>query len=326
VFLLIAVLATPAVAEDWTRFRGANGAGTSASSGLPTEFGPDKNKVWEADVPFGRSPPVIAGDQIYLTATDDGAFVTMALDRATGKTLWSKSVKPARKAEHHHDTDSATTTPVTDGKNVYAFFQEFGIVAYDKNGKQRWAHPMGPFENFYSISASPILNGNLLYMLCDQIEGSFLIAIDKNTGKEKWRRTRPGRLESYTTPIFYPNDKKPEAILIYGSAWIDAYDPKTGKFLWAIGDVGVGPVSSPVLVGDTVYVVAPSHSEDGWPPFDPIAEEFDSDKDGKLTKDEVSEAWLIQHFGWLDRDMDDVITRMDWDTLGAEVKTDHWGA
>ena len=294
--------------------------------GLPSEFGPDKNKVWEADVPFGRSSPVIAGDQIYLTATDEGEFVTLALDRATGETLWSKSVTPARKEEYHHDTDSATTTPVTDGKSVYVFFQEFGIVSYDRKGEERWTYPMGPFKNFYSIAASPVLNGNLLYMLCDQIEGSFLVAIDKNTGEEQWRQERPGRLESYTTPILYPDDEKPEALLVFGSAWIDAYEPKTGKFLWAIGEVGVGPVSSPVVVDGTIYVSAPNHGENGWPPFAPIAEQFDTDKNGEMTREEVAEGWLIQHFGWLDRDTDGVITETDWNTLGEEVKTDHWGA
>ena len=202
--LLALFLTIPAITEDWTRFRGNNGVGTSASKGLPAEFGPDKNKLWEAEVPFGRSSPVVAGNRIYLTATDDGKFVTMALDRKTGKTLWSNSVKPSRSDEFHSATDSATTTPVTDGKNVYVFFQEFGLVAYDKNGKERWKYEMGPFRNFYSIAASPVLSGNMLYMLCDQAEGSFLVALDKSSGKEKWRRNRPGRLESYTTPILYP--------------------------------------------------------------------------------------------------------------------------
>jgi outer membrane protein assembly factor BamB len=105
-----------------------------------------------ADVPFGRSSPIVAGNRIYLTAIDDGAFVTMALDRATGKTLWKSAVKHAREETHHQDTDAATITPVTDGKKVYAFFQEFGIVSYDKRGKERWTQEMGPFRKFYGIA------------------------------------------------------------------------------------------------------------------------------------------------------------------------------
>ena len=324
-FLLLLVVTLPATAEDWTRFRGENGVGTSTSKGLPTEFGPDKNKAWEAEIPFGRSSPVIAGDRIYVTATDAGNFITMAIDRNTGKTLWSKTVKPSRSDEFHNDTDSATTTPVTDGKNVYVFFQEFGLVSYGKNGKERWTHEMGPFRNFYSIAASPVLHGNLLYMLCDQIEGSFLIALDKNNGKVRWRQNRPGRLESYTTPILYPDSKKPEALIVYGSAWIDAYNPVTGKILWAMSEAPVGPIPSPVLVGDTIYVTGQNHGENGWSPWEGIATEHDKDSDGKITREEVAEAWLIRHFGWLDRDGNDVITEKDWTDLGAEVTTDHWG-
>ena len=324
--LLFLILALPATADDWTRFRGANGGGSSSATNLPTEFGPDKNVAWVAEVPFGRSSPVIAGDRIYLTATDDGKFVTMALDRRTGKTLWSKSVQPGRSDEFHHDTDSATTTPVTDGKNVYVFFQEFGIVAYDKNGKERWKFEMGPFRNFYSIAASPILSGKYLYMVCDQIAGSFIVALDKNSGKELWRRNRPARLESYTTPILYPSAKKAQALIIYGSGWLDAYDLTTGKSLWAMGELGVGPVPSPTLVGDTLYLVAENHGENGWPPFAPIVEEFDKDKNGELSREEVSEAWLIQHFGWLDRDSNGSISENDWDVLGRAIKVEHWGA
>ena len=195
--LLLVFLTIPATAENWTRFRGDNGSGVSASKGLPTEFGPDKNKVWEAEIPFGRSSPVIDDDRIYVSATEDGRFVTMALDRNTGKTLWSSTLAPRRSDEFHHDTDSATTTPVSDGKNVYVFFQEYGLVSYDAHGKEHWNLELGPFRNFYSIAASPVLGGNTLYMLCDQVEGSFLVAVDKNTGKEKWRRNR--RLVPKTT-------------------------------------------------------------------------------------------------------------------------------
>ena len=122
---LILTLGTlPRAAEDWPRFRGPNGSGTSSSTGLPVEFGPDKNKLWEVDVPFGRSSPVIAGDRIFVSAVEDGELLTLALDRKSGKTVWRTALEPNRVDEFHHDTDSATTTPVTDGSNVYVFFQE----------------------------------------------------------------------------------------------------------------------------------------------------------------------------------------------------------
>jgi outer membrane protein assembly factor BamB len=322
-FLVLVVL--PLAAGDWSRFRGPNGSGTASSSGAPVEFGPEKNKVWEADVPFGRSSPVVAGERIFVSALEDGELVTLALDRASGETLWRSGLDRDRVAEFHQDTDSATPTPVTDGSNVYVFFQEFGLVSFDKNGKERWRLELGPFRNFYSIAASPILAGKALLMLCDQAEGSLLVAVDKNSGKELWRRNRPARLESYTTPILYPATGKPRAVIVYGSGWVDAYDLKTGRNLWALGGVGVGPVSSPVLDGDMLFVAAPNHAEDGWPAFDPILKEHDADGNGELSREEVAEAWLIRHFGWLDRDGDDAISTADWETLGEEVKGDDWG-
>lgn len=322
---LLVLLAIPAAADDWPRFRGVNGSGTSTSTGLPAEFGLEKNKVWESDIPFGRSSPVLAGDRIFVSAVEDGKLVTLALDQKTGKTIWRSALERRRTDEFHHDTDSATTTPVTDGTHVFVFFQEVGLIAYDQHGTESWRLELGPFRNFYSIAASPLLAGNTLYMVCDQAEGSFVVAVDKKTGTEKWRRNRPARLESYTTPILFPEDGKPKALIVSGSRWIDAYDPDTGESLWALGNVGTGPVSSPVLAGDTVFVTAPNHAENGWAPFAGVVEEHDKDKNGELSREEVAGAWLIEHFGWLDNDADGSISEKDWKAIGDEMVNDNWG-
>jgi len=323
--VLALLLATPLIAEDWTRFRGPNGSGNSTSTALPAEFGPEKNVVWEAEIPFGRSSPVVAGDRIFVSAVEDGKFITLALDRKSGKTIWRSTLKRSRVDEFHHDTDSATTTPVTDGTNVYVFFQEVGLVSYDRKGKQRWKLELGPFRNFYSIAASPLLAGDTLFMLCDQAAGSFLVAVDKDSGKERWRRNRPARLESYSTPVLYPESGKPTALIVSGSRWIDAYDPATGKSLWALGDVGSGPISSPVVVGDMLFVNASNHAENGWPPFDGVVAEHDKDGNGELYREEVAEAWLAEHFGWLDSDADGAISAADWKAIGDEMVNDNWG-
>jgi len=326
VFPLLTVLSTLVVAaEDWPRFRGPNGSGVSSSTGLPVEFGPDKNKVWEVEVPFGRSSPVIAGDRVFLSATEDGKLVTLAIDRGSGKTLWRSVLERAGKAEFHHDTDSSTPTPVTDGSNVYVFFHEFGLVAYDATGKERWKLPLGPFRNFYSIAASPLLAGNTLIMLCDQAQGSFIVGVNKDTGRETWRSNRPARLESYSTPALYPEKGEPQAVLVAGARWVDAYDPATGKSLWSVGDVGTGPVSSPVVAGDTLFINAPNHAESGWSPFDEVAKEFDKDASGGISRDEAAGGWVIEHFGWLDVDADGTITVKDWNALGQEMTNENWG-
>ena len=324
--LVLAFVCTHALAEDWPRFRGPNGAGTSKSSGLPVDFGPGKNEVWKIDVPFGRSSPVIAGKRIFISAVDDGELVTQAIDLDSGQTVWRRTLKPNRDDEFHHDTDSATTTPVTDGSNVYVFFQEFGVVSYDKKGEVRWKKPLGPFRNFYSITSSPLISGKTLYMLFDQAEGSFLVAMHKDSGKELWRRNRPARLENYATPILYPNARKPKALIVLGSHWVDAYDLKTGSNLWALGNLGTGPISSPVLSGDTLFATMPNHAENGWSPFEGLVAEHDADGNGELSRAEVAEAWLSKHFGWLDNDADGAISARDWKFIGESMTNEHWGA
>jgi len=324
-FLLLLLVALPLPAEDWPRFRGPNGAGTSSSTGLPVEFGPDKNELWETEIPFGRSSPVVAGNRIFVSAVEGGELLTLALDRVSGKIVWRSAIERTRTDEFHEATDSATTTPVTDGSNVYVFFQELGLVSFDENGKQRWTLALGPFRNFYSIAASPVLAGDRLFMLCDQAQGSFLLAVDKDSGEQLWRVNRPARLESYTTPIVYPATGKPRAVIVFGSGWIDAYDPASGKDLWSLGEVGTGPVSSPVLEGDVLFVASPDQSENGWPAFDPILAEHDKNGDAVLTRDEVAEAWLARHFGWLDHDGDGSISVADWNALGEVMQNEHWG-
>ena len=315
----------PAADLEWGGFRGPNASGISNSAGLPVEFGPGKNMVWVADVPFGRSSPAIAGDRIFLTAVDDGKLVTLALDRETGKEMWRWEVERLERAEFHTATDSATPSPATDGENVYAFFQEAGLVSYDRSGKERWRVPLGPFRNFYGMAASPVLAGDRLFVLCDQAEGSFLLAVDKNSGEELWRKKRPARLEAYTTPILYPSAEEPKALLVSGSRWVDAYDLATGKILWTLGGVASGPISSPVLMGDTLYVSGIDHAENGWAPFGPLLEEHDKDGDGELSREDVAEAWIAEHFGWLNADGEGNITAEDWERLEREMVNEQWG-
>jgi outer membrane protein assembly factor BamB len=321
---LAALTLPPAAADDWSRFRGPNGSGVSDSTGLPAALGPDENVEWVTEVPFGRSSPAVARDRIFLTAVEGDKLVTISLARATGKLLWRAELE-RREVELYKDTDSATPTPATDGSGVYAFFHEFGLVAYDGNGGERWRLPLGPFRNFYGIAASPVLAGKAVIVVCDQAEGSFVMAVNRKNGKVLWRRNRPARLESYTTPILHPGEEKPRAVVVSGSRWVDAYDLASGSDVWTVAKVGTGPVSSPVLSGDTLFVVAPDQAEQGWPEFGGLLEEHDRDGDGSLSRSDVDGVWIGNHFGWLDADRSGEITAADWEYLGSQMVNDNWG-
>jgi outer membrane protein assembly factor BamB len=117
------------LAADWPQFRGPNGAGVSDGSALPTKFSPEKNVVWKTAVPPGHSSPILTETRIFMTAADHEKLLTLCLDRATGKTLWQREAPRPRKEEFQPTNSPASPSPVTDGRNVYVFFGDFGLIS-----------------------------------------------------------------------------------------------------------------------------------------------------------------------------------------------------
>jgi len=317
--------APAATASDWARFRGPNGTGVAETAGLPLEFGPEKNLTWATPVPFGRSSPALSGGRIYLTAVEEEGLTTLAIEQSSGALLWRRSLPRDRVEEMHEATDSSTPSPATDGSNVYAFFQESGLVSYTSSGEERWRHPLGPFRNFYGIAASPVLAGHTLLLVCDQAQGSFLLALNADTGEVRWRRERPGRLESYTTPVLYPDPDAPRLALVAGSKAVDAYDLETGESVWTLTGLGAGPVASPVLSGNRLFVTAPDQSPEPPPPFEELTGKHDADGDGKLSRSELADTWMKDHFGWVDVDGDGVLSAGDWEEVNSGMQAEGWG-
>jgi len=327
VLAVASVVTGPADAGEWSRFRGPNGSGVSSSRALPVEFGPERNLDWAVDVPFGRSSPAIGGDRVFLTATGDDGLVVLGLDRSSGRTLWRRSLPRAESAVLYQGNDSATPTPVTDGERVYVFFHEVGVVAYRAaDGEELWRHPLGPFRNFYGVSASPVLAGDRLLLVCDQAVGSFALALDKETGKAVWRADRPGRKESYATPVLYPGAGDPRELLVYGSRWIDAYEVETGAVAWSLGGMSAAPVASPLVVGDRLFVTGQDQAAEPMPPFTDVTSKHDADGDGCLSAAEIEGTWMVTHFGWLDVDASGCVSAEDWGLLDGEMNAEGWGA
>src|SRR6186997_1979085 len=165
--LIAFVLAAPAD-TDWSRFRGPNGSGVSATKGLPTEFGPDKNVVWKTELPQGYSSPIIHGNRIFLTALRDNSLVTIAVDRDNGKVLWEKASPRVRTEKLDKRNRPAAASAATDGEHVSVFFGDYGLITYDVDGKELWKQPLGPFNNVYGMGASPLIVGDKLIIACDQ--------------------------------------------------------------------------------------------------------------------------------------------------------------
>ena len=130
--LFALVSACVAVAgQDWPRFRGPNGSGVSEARGRPIEFSTQRNVFWKAELPPGHSSPILVGDRVFVTGFSPDRLYTICLDRHTGRELWRRNLPRSKPAAYHANNSPASPTPASDGRHVYAFFQETGLVAYD---------------------------------------------------------------------------------------------------------------------------------------------------------------------------------------------------
>jgi outer membrane protein assembly factor BamB len=318
--LIFPLLATALVAaSEWPQFRGPNASGVSEETNLPVEFGPDKNVVWKTPVPSGHSSPSVAGDRIFLTAIEKEKLYTIALNRTTGQILWRREAPRPRRQEQKPDNSPASPTPATDGRNAYVFFAEFGLLAYGPDGNELWRIPLGPFNNPFGHGASPVLSGDMLLMVCDQDTGSFLLAVDKKSGRELWRTQRPFAQRGYATPILYQPPQGGLQAILAGSYRLSGYDIATGKEIWWVRRLPWQVKPTPVVAGDVVYFVTYSGESDPGeqeivPPFEEALKKLDLNKDGKLSKDEMPDPRAKARFEeYLDLDHTGFLEERDWE-------------
>jgi outer membrane protein assembly factor BamB len=187
---------------------------------------------------------VLTANRIFITAhtneKDTYKLLVIRLDRQTGKLLWQREVPRVHGGRLQLVNGPASPSPVTDGSNVYVFFQEFGLVSYDAAGKQRWKLPLGPFNMFYGFGASPIIVDDKVILPVDQDNpSSYLIAVDKNSGRVRWKVERPVVISGYSTPIIYQPKKGPKQIVIPESFQLSAYSVADGKRVWWGSGAGV---------------------------------------------------------------------------------------
>ena len=274
---------------NWPQWRGPDGQGVSTEKNLPTEWSATKNIRWKTPLP-GRShsSPIVWGNKIFVTTAIEGpvvpgakavkhmvgdkeflhpdsigadhkhAFKVICLNATTGKILWEQTAFEGTPYDNRHRKSSfAAATPATDGKYVYAFFGSEGLYAYDMNGKLAWKADLGKLGTVgLGTGTSPILHDKLLIMQCDEDEGkaSFIVAIDKKTGKEVWKTPRKVQV-NWSTPILVRTAKRSE-LITSGTEAIVAYDPATGKELWRHKGVESNSIPSPVANSEMVFLSA----------------------------------------------------------------------
>ncbi|MBI3423704.1 MAG: PQQ-binding-like beta-propeller repeat protein [Acidobacteria bacterium] len=282
----------------WAQWRGPFFNGMAATD-APTQWSDKQNIKWKAAIPGrGHSTPVIWGDKIFLTtaiptnaatptttppnpgpsgpppgggrpggggvgAGVEHKLIVMALDRKTGKVLWQQSPKTATPHEGYHAMygSFASNSPVTDGKNVWAFFGSRGLYCYDLNGKLIWEKDFGVQMKMrlqFGEGGAPALDGNTLVLLFDHdgkdAGGSFLVALDKTTGKELWRTAREEGSD-WTSPLIFEHAGRKQ-VAVSATRKVRSYDLANGKLIWECGGLGINVIPQPIYHDGVVYVMS----------------------------------------------------------------------
>jgi outer membrane protein assembly factor BamB len=279
-------------ATDWPQWRGPKGTGVSDERDLPVRWSATENVTWKADLGgVGVSSPIVSGDRVFVTsqigaglsrqgprlaqgasastagersldssraASDRTIFIVEAFNRADGRRLWQYRVEAAGPLPTVHDkSNMASPSPVTDGQTVYAWFGTGQLVALDMNGKLVWernlAKEIAPFEINWGHSSSPTLYQDTLILLCDHEPASYLLAVDKRTGKDRWKADRGKGRQSYSTPFVVEAAGGAE-LIVNSSERVDAYDPKTGTHLWHVGGSNQFPIPVPAFHNGVLYM------------------------------------------------------------------------
>ena len=263
-------------AENWPGWRGPSGDGVSAGKGIPTKWSSTDNIAWRIAIPGeGHSSPIVWGDKVFLTSslTEKNKRILLCLDRLSGQTVWQRDVVQSPPETIHRLNSRASGTPATDGRQVYVTFMraegnkviapnvgserlitpgKIIVAAYDLDGNEKWKTNVGDFVSAHGFNTCPVLFEDLVILNGDHDGDAYLVALDRQSGRERWRTRRENKTRSYVTPIIREIDGITQMILS-GSLCIASYDPRNGKRHWIVDGPTEQFVASVVYDGKYVF-------------------------------------------------------------------------
>lgn len=262
-------------------WRGPLGTGVSPSGDPPIEWSESKNIKWKIEIPGrGSSSPVVWGDRLFLlTAIPAGVpaaeahkprgginpriahqFKVLAINRADGKIVWERTAREEvpHEASHQDNGTWASASAITDGQHVIASFESRGIYCYDMNGALVWQKDLGDkrMRNEFGEGATPALHGNTLVVVWDHfVPGeSFIAALDKRTGEERWRVKRD-EIDTWATPAIVEEGGRTH-VIVPGMNRLRSYDLATGAIIWETAGLTMNPIPSPVAGEGMVFATS----------------------------------------------------------------------
>ena len=264
----------------WPAWRGPSRTGSAPGGNPPIEWSEEKNVRWKKAVPgLGLSSPIVWGERLYLTTAvptgekaenappagrRDGippdqvlSYEVHALDRADGSTVWKRTVRTgAPSGGTHPDGTWASGSPVTDGEVLIAFFGSQGLYAFDPDGTELWRRDFGDMRTRlgFGEGSSPALYGDRVFVIWDHEDESFMIALDKTTGREIWRRDRD-EMTAWTTPLVVEHGGRVQ-VVTSATNRVRSYDADTGEPIWQATGMTLNAIPSPVYSDGVVYLTS----------------------------------------------------------------------
>jgi len=263
-------------AENWPGWRGPSGDGVSNGKGIPTKWSSTENIAWRIAIPGeGHSSPIVWGDKVFLTSslTEKNRRILLCLDRLSGQTVWQRDVVQSPPETIHRLNSRASGTPATDGRQVYVTFMraegdkviapnvgserlitpgKIIVAAYDLDGNEKWKTNVGDFVSAHGFNTCPVLFEDLVILNGDHDGDAYLVALDRQSGRERWRTRRENKTRSYVTPIIREINGCTQMILS-GSLCVASYDPRNGKRHWIVDGPTEQFVASVVYDGKYVF-------------------------------------------------------------------------
>ncbi len=257
------LIGADAPTQTWPSFRG-DGTGQTSAKNVPTEWSESTGQAWKYDLPgYGQSAPIVWKDTVYVTAVSgdmrDKGHV-LAIDAQTGKQKWKYELEPTQKVKMSFSVSRAAPTPCADADGVYCLFEGGNVVALTHEGKMRWdlslVKEYGEFKGGHGIGGSPCQSKDEVFILIDHAGPSYILALEKKTGKVKWKTDREGKM-SWSSPLFV-NFKGKDLLIVSSNGTVIAYTANDGKELWKIDGFSGNTIPSASILGSQVLIGAGS--------------------------------------------------------------------
>ncbi len=288
----------------WNQFRGPNGSGVGVGCRPPLAIDAGR-AAWRAQLPPGKSSPVIWGNRIFLTGVEEDRLVTLCVDAPSGKILWKRLAPEVSLPRVHPATSAAASTPCADRNHVYVYFGAYGLLCYDHDGVEKWRKPLTCPKSMYGVATSPTVSGERVFLVLDddanlpdsRLSRSKAVALDKTTGQPVWETPRPLNRGAWSSPVVWTHEGGTDLVVL-GNGRAYGYAPDTGEERWYVTGFAREPIAVPVAGDGRLYLSVSMQGGRGDAelnpePFWTAMLHFDRNGDGRIARDEITEHFTL---------------------------------